>query len=101
MRGSADNGPYYTEADAIDAVIDSIEYEGSTDNEPYYTEKDFYVVWFAYILGDWKALVSTNRVAGVYWEVTYNEHDGLTYVDRYIKMGQVILEDGDEEEEKK
>jgi hypothetical protein len=43
---------------------------------------DVYVVWYTYVLGNWKALVSTNVKDNRYYEVTKGE----TYVDAYAKV---------------
>lgn len=48
-------------------------------------QEDLYVVWFAKTLQNWKALVSTDALKGVYWEVTYNGDKGEAYVDEYQK----------------
>lgn len=53
----------------------------------------FYVVWFAKVLGNWKALVSTDVFHGVYWEVTYNGNKQETYVDTYIKDSNISIPD--------
>ncbi len=45
-----------------------------------------YIVWFAYILGGWKALVSTSVEDGRYHEVTHNVAKGETYHDVYEKQ---------------
>lgn len=74
--------------------------EGNT-NQPWHdgddkkriTTEDLYVVWFAKTLGNWKALVSTDAASGLYWEVTYNGAKEETYVDTYVKFGNVVLED--------
>ena len=56
------------------------------------TLDEIYVVSFTYILGGWKALVSTSRPDGRYYEVTHKpEHDGtdgpeVTFVDTYVKV---------------
>lgn len=57
------------------------------------TTDDFYVVWFAKTLQNWKALVSTDAVRGHYWEVTYNGDKQETYIDTYLKEGNVVIED--------
>lgn len=46
---------------------------------------DMYVVWFAKVLKNWKALVSTDRVPGIYFEVTYDGEAQQAYVDYYEK----------------
>lgn len=47
---------------------------------------DIYVVSFTYILGGWKAMVSTSIPDGKYYEVTHNASKQETYVDTYIKV---------------
>ena len=52
-----------------------------------------YPVWFAYILGGWKTLVSTTLPDGMYYEVTYNAARGETYIDAYKKFNNVCVPD--------
>ena len=52
--------------------------------------EELYVVWFAYILGGWKALVSTSRADGRYYEVTHNQKKSETYVDTYVKTNNSV-----------
>jgi hypothetical protein len=47
--------------------------------------EEFYVVWFCKTLQNWKALVSTDLINGIYWEVTYNGNKQETYVATYTK----------------
>lgn len=47
---------------------------------------DVYVVWNAYILGNIKALLSTNLPDGMYYEVTYNKEKNEIYFDAYKKF---------------
>lgn len=60
---------------------------------------EIYVVWFAYTLGNWKAILSTSRPDGRIWEVTHKkENDGsdgpaVTFVDSYIKTHNIVVED--------
>ena len=66
----------------------------------YYKEKldytlDFnatYCVWNCYILGNWKALVSTTRNDGNYFEVTFDSANRKIYVDCYCRQGQHVLQ---------
>lgn len=57
------------------------------------TPNDFYVVWFAKTLQNWKALISTDAVKGHYWEVTHNGDKKETYVDTYLKEDNVVIAD--------
>lgn len=56
-------------------------------------EDELYIVWFSKTLSNWKALVSTDVVNDVYFEVTYDGAKKCTYVDMYHKKGQVIVSD--------
>lgn len=51
-----------------------------------YDSYTVYVVWFAYILGGWKALVSTSISDGRYHEVTFNANKSELYHDVYSKL---------------
>jgi hypothetical protein len=62
------------------------------------TVDDFYVVWFAKVLGNWKALVSTDVFHGHYYEVTYNGVKKESYVDTYVKSDNRVAPDADYEE---
>jgi hypothetical protein len=55
--------------------------------------KQFYVVWFAKTLQNWKALISTDLVDDRYWEVTYNGDKKETYVDQYKKANNASYTD--------
>ena len=57
------------------------------------TLDEFYIVWFSKVLGNWKALVSTDLVSGFYWEVTYNGNREESYVDCYTKANQLVVTD--------
>lgn len=69
------------------------------DGENEHTERTkpqhFYVVWFAKTLGNWKALVSTDIVDGLYWEITHNGAKQETYVDTYKKLQNHVVRDFD------
>lgn len=52
--------------------------------------RDIHVVWFSYILGGWKALVTTSIPDGLYYEVTHNPKKGETYLDEYQKVSNHV-----------
>jgi hypothetical protein len=64
-----------------------------TESEPIVTSDDLYIVWFAKTLGNWKALISTDKFNGVYWEVTYNGAKEEAYVDTYTKLHNKVIPD--------
>ena len=54
-------------------------------------EFEVYVVWFCYILGGWKCLVSTTLPDGMYYEVTYDKNKNSIYLDAYKKFDNVEI----------
>lgn len=49
-------------------------------------DNEVYVVWFCYIVGNAKALISTIRPDHNYYEVTWHDNNKQLYVDRYVKI---------------
>ena len=47
---------------------------------------DVFIVWKAYILGNWKALASTTLPDGMYYEITYDVNKDCCYLDAYKKF---------------
>lgn len=73
--------------EALKLVRDYVEsHLDKTDEVPAF---DVYVVWFAFTLGNWKALISTSLLDGKYYEVTHSTHRGETYLDCYVKLDNV------------
>lgn len=52
--------------------------------------EDVYIVWFTYVLGNWKALVSTTVPDDRYYEVTHKAA-GETFCDVYVKERQKVI----------
>lgn len=52
---------------------------------------DVYVVWLCKILGNNKALLSTDMPDGMYYEVTYNGVKNEAYFDAYKKQENVCV----------
>lgn len=53
----------------------------------------FYMVWFCFILGGWKALVSSTAADGRYYEVTFNKAKNEHYVDTYKKTHNHVIKE--------
>lgn len=53
--------------------------------------QEIYIVWFAFVLGNWKAVLSTSRPDGTIYEVTYNKDKNEWYVDRYVKTHNIVV----------
>jgi len=60
--------------------------------------EDLYIVWFTYILGGYKSMVSTTVPGdGLYFEVTFDVAKNRHYVDCYKKISNdVFSQDGGE-----
>lgn len=58
---------------------------------------EIYVVWFAFVRGNWKAILSTSRPDGRIYEVSYKrDNDGSDgpeslVVDSYLKTHNIAL----------
>ena len=50
------------------------------------TDFNVYVVWYNFTLGNSKALLSTNLLDGMYYEITYNTNKNEIYFDAYKKF---------------
>lgn len=72
-------------------LIDYIDSQYSTGFEK--PAFEVYVVWFVKVLQHWKALVSTDRPDGKYYELTYNGDKRETYVDEYTKSKNTVVPD--------
>ena len=55
------------------------------------TTDDIHIVWYCKTLQNWKALVSTNRIDGLYYECTYNGDKNELYIDVYTKIENVCI----------
>jgi hypothetical protein len=73
-------------ADSFNKKYDKVDDRGALP-------RDFYVTWFAKVLGNWKAMVSTDIISGQYWEVTYDGNKKQTYVDHYEKRSNECVTD--------
>jgi hypothetical protein len=83
---------------AVDLVLmklreDFMEREGRSPDAP--ELPTIYVVSFTYILGGWKASLSTSEANGHYYELTYNVAKRETYIDRYSKDYNECVPDPD------
>lgn len=56
-----------------------------------YDLDDVYIVWWCKTLQNWKTLLSTDVVEGVYYEVTYNGDTHETYLDVYQRQQHSVL----------
>ena len=69
------------------AVLDLIRRECTNDPAvKHLTLNDVYVVSFSYILGNWKAYVSTTRPDFRIYEVTYSKEKNEIFLDVYVKQ---------------
>lgn len=52
-----------------------------------------YIVWFSKVINNWKALVSTDAVNGVYIEVSYDGEYSQCYCDVYMRVSSSCIPD--------
>lgn len=65
---------------------------GESKNHPTFSKDEVYVVWYCFILGGWKALISTTLPDGRYYEVTFNRAKSEVYLDTYKKTHNNCIE---------
>lgn len=56
------------------------------------TVDDVYIVWYCKALQNHKALLSTNVLDGMYYEITYNGDKNQLYFDAYKKWQNICFE---------
>jgi hypothetical protein len=61
---------------------------------PELTSDMIHIVWYSKILGNWKAIIGSNVVRGILWEVTYNGHKEEFYMDVYKKLNNFKIPAG-------
>ena len=61
-----------------------------TNNEPLF---NVYIVWQCKILQNWKFLISTDLLDGMYYEVTYNGDKKEWYLDAYKKFENICIQE--------
>jgi len=76
--------------EAIRLVRDyAIEHMDATDDIPSF---DVYVVWKAKVLQNWKYLISTTLIDGMYYELTFDGDKNRWYLDAYKKFENRCIE---------
>lgn len=85
------NAPDDFQEKAKRILIDYVDSNYSTSFEKPVFE--VYIVWFAKVLQNWKALVSTDRPDGRYYELTYNGDKRETYVNEYANVKNTVVPD--------
>lgn len=80
------------QARAKQAVIQYVADHLEVTDETSVDDVEVYVVWFAKVLQNWKALVSTSLPDGMYYEVTFNGDKNETYLDAYKKFENYVVE---------
>lgn len=77
------------------AVVDYFNNRAEKTDNFNITKEYVYVVWFCKTLQNFKALVSTTIVDGMYYEVTYNGDKKELYIDAYKKWENKCIKVGD------
>jgi hypothetical protein len=70
----------------------TIEHTDASDGVVSFVPDDVYIVWSCKTLQNNKALASTTRLDGMYYEVTYNGDKNEIYFDAYKKFENKKIE---------
>lgn len=54
---------------------------------------DFYIVWKCKTLQNWKYLISSSLLDGMYYELTYNGDSKEWYLDAYKKFENKVIKE--------
>lgn len=54
-------------------------------------EYQVFIVWYAYVLGNWKALISSTLDDDMYYEVSFNRESNEIYLDGYSKLVNIVV----------
>ena len=75
----------YSSVDFLNEAVNLVcNYSAKVNNAPD-DLNNVYVVWYGYVLGNMKALLSTTFEDGRYYEVTFNGKTKELYLDVYVK----------------
>lgn len=70
----------------LDAFVEFYNEEIADYDVDKISKSDAYIVWFCYIVGNAKALISTVRPDHMYYELTYHVEKNQLHVDMYTKI---------------
>lgn len=71
-------------------ILEHLDKSDFTNHEPLF---NVYIVWQCKILQNWKFLISTDLLDGMYYEVTYNGDKEEWYLDAYKKFENVCIKE--------
>lgn len=83
----------------LNKAIRLVHYEITVREEP---SDDFqvYIISFSYVLGNWKAYLSSSLPNGKIYEASYDRDKRVTYIDTYGKVrNEPVYDDAEAEEE--
>lgn len=52
---------------------------------------DLYIVWKSKVIQNWKYLIASTLIDGMYYELTYNGDKEEWYIDAYKKVENVVI----------
>lgn len=65
--------------------------ESHLDKTDYIPPYEVYIVWKAKVLQNWKYLISSTLIDGMYYELTFNGDRQEWYLDAYKKFENVVI----------
>lgn len=76
----------------LEQAIKAVQLDYGVQGHDVPAKEQLFVVWFAKVLGNWKALIGVKSSA-LYFEVTHNGNEDETYVDTYVKRSNRTFTD--------
>lgn len=65
--------------------------ENHFDKTDYIPPYEVYIVWKSKVLQNWKYLISSTLIDGMYYELTFNGDRQEWYLDAYKKFENVVI----------
>jgi len=76
----------------VQAFVDYFNNEIADFDVPAIHKNEVYIVWFAYTVGNAKALISTTRHDHKYYELTYHLELKQLHIDSYLKVQHASID---------
>lgn len=76
---------------AKQVVVQNFNEHRNPERSPALTTDSVHIVWFAKVLGNWKAIVASPLARGLLWEVSFNGEKNEIYLDVYSKLNNVKI----------
>lgn len=77
---------------AKQVVVDNYNNTKNSKTAPDLTLNTVFIIWYAKVLNNWKAIVGSPIARGMLWEVSFNGHRNQAYIDIYKKLANAKVD---------